>query len=129
MADDGADPFPVLTSVYRVSGSKNSQLGWNVANSQQTVDSSVNNSRQLQSISDGSAPRPWFSQNFRPNAWEVPGVIQKLRPAKRGNDGLALTGSGILNDKLPPESVISPTSETERGTGLNSSVGVVTTTS
>ncbi|RZB63113.1 protein SUPPRESSOR OF GENE SILENCING 3-like [Glycine soja] len=129
MADDGADPFPVLTSVYRVSGSKNSQLGWNVANSQQTVDSSVNNSRQLQSISDGSAPRPWFSQNFRPNAWEVPSVIQKLRPAKRGNDGLALTGSGILNDKLPPESVISPTSETERGTGLNSSVGVVTTTS
>ncbi|KAG5000588.1 hypothetical protein JHK87_021660 [Glycine soja] len=141
MADDGADPFPKLTSVYRVSGSKNNKLSWNVANSQQSVDSSVNNSRQLQSISDGSASRSWFSQNSRPNAWEVPSVIQKLRLGKRGNDGLtnnsnlqdksnspdalALTGSGILNDsKLPPESAISPTSET----CLNSSVDVVDTT-
>ncbi|TKY71317.1 Zinc finger-XS domainprobable mediator of RNA polymerase II transcription [Spatholobus suberectus] len=140
MADDGADPFPELGSVYRVSGSKNSHLSRNVANtilnSQQTGDSRVN-SRQLQSNSDGSAPRPWYYQNSRPNAWGDPNVIQKLKLAKWGNggsgvaksnspDALAQRGSGILNDsKLPPQSVISPALEE----GLYSSVGVDMTTS
>ncbi|RDX93235.1 Protein SUPPRESSOR OF protein SILENCING 3, partial [Mucuna pruriens] len=123
MADDGADQFPELGSVYRVSDFRN---------------------RQLQSISDGSAPRPCYSQNYRPNAWGDPNVIQKLKLAKWGNDGsrvantnnpqdkrnfsdaLACRGSGILNDsKLPPQSEISPTLEK----GLDISVGIDTTTS
>ncbi|XP_020221507.1 protein SUPPRESSOR OF GENE SILENCING 3 [Cajanus cajan] len=137
MADNGADQFPELGSVYRVSGVKNSQLSRNVAkgklNSQETGDSGVN-SRHLESNSDGSALRPWYSQSSRPNVWEDQNVLQKLKLAKWGNGGSTVAESNnlldksnspdVLNDsKLPPQSTMSPTLEK----GL--SVEVDTTTS
>ncbi|KAL2342168.1 hypothetical protein Fmac_010108 [Flemingia macrophylla] len=148
MADNGSDAFPDLGSVYRASGVKNSQWSRNVAkdklNSQQTGVSGVN-SGDLESNSDGSAPRPWYSHDSRPNVWGDRNVLQKLKLAEAGNVGSRVSESnnlqedksnspdaqdgrvsGILNDiKLPPETVISPTI----GKGLCSSVEVDTATS
>ncbi|CAJ1963619.1 unnamed protein product [Sphenostylis stenocarpa] len=128
MAEDGADPFPELRSVYRVSGPKNILL----------------NTSQLYSISDASTSRPWVSQNCAPNAWGNPNGIQKLQLVKWGNggtgvtnsnhqedksnflDALACRGSEILNDSnLLPQSISTATVEKE----LNSSIGVDTTIS
>ncbi|ESW20478.1 hypothetical protein PHAVU_006G212600 [Phaseolus vulgaris] len=113
MAEDGADPFPQLRSVYRVSAPQSNLL----------------NSRWLHPISDGSASRPWFSQNSAPNAWGNPNGIQKLKLVKRKNNSLgtlACIGSETLNNSnLPPQSVLTPVLEKE----LNSSIGVDPTTS
>ncbi|KAK7302451.1 hypothetical protein RJT34_13341 [Clitoria ternatea] len=136
MADANSDPFPVLGSVYRVSGSKINQLIQNVANtnlnSKQTGDSRVD-SWQSQNMSGGSAPRPWCSQN----AWRDPNVIGKLAKCGNGGSGvansnnpqgksnslkpLAWRGNKILDDsKLPPQPIISISLEHE----LYSSDGV-----
>lgn len=145
MADDGADPFPKLGSVYRASGSKFNQLSRNVATTKlisEQTDTPWGNSSQLQNMSGGSAPKPWCSQNSSSNVWGNPNVIHKLTKWGNGGSGLgnsndlqdksnypqtlAHSGNGVLNDsKMPPQSVISPTP----GQGLYSSVVADTTPS
>ncbi|XP_045817482.1 protein SUPPRESSOR OF GENE SILENCING 3-like [Trifolium pratense] len=120
MADDSADPFPMLGSVYRVSGSKFNQLSCKVAdtklNAEQTGESKV-------------IPIAWCSPKSSSNAWSHPNVIQNL--TKRGNSGSGLVNNnnnlqeksnspntlngsenGVSNNSnLPPQSVKSPTPE------------------
>ncbi|XP_047171783.1 uncharacterized protein LOC124839893 [Vigna umbellata] len=138
MAEDGADTFPELLSVYRVSGPRSN------------------------SISDDSVSKSCFSQNSVPNVWRTPNIIQKLKLVERVNGvtrvtdssrqkyksnslptqeksnslspednsntlgTLASEGSETLNgSNLSPQSVLIPTLEKE----LNSSTGVDATTS
>ena len=81
MAEDGADPFPELRSVYRGSGFKNN----------------LSNSKWLESISNGSASRP--CQNSAPNAWRNPNVIEKLKLVKRVNGEKGVTNNNHQQDK------------------------------
>ena len=86
MAED-TESFPMLGSVYRVSGAKVNQMSKNLAkmkmNNSQTRVSQVN-SNQSNNISSDSGPKAcWYPQNPSPNVWGQPDVMYKI--GKRGN--------------------------------------------
>ncbi|MED6157435.1 hypothetical protein PIB30_023006 [Stylosanthes scabra] len=78
MAHGTADPFPELGTVYRVSGSKSNQQNKKGANNINLNSKQNGGSRQPQNEPGGSAPRPWFPQNFGSNAWANPNTPHKL---------------------------------------------------
>ncbi|BAT86797.1 hypothetical protein LR48_Vigan09g270000 [Vigna angularis] len=82
MAEDGADTFPELLSVYRVSGPRSN------------------------SISDDSVSKSCFSQNSVPNVWRTPNIIQKLKLVERVNGVTRVTDSSsqkYKSNSLPPQ--------------------------
>ncbi|KAL1336322.1 hypothetical protein HN51_030710 [Arachis hypogaea] len=94
MADGSADPFPELGKVYRVKSNRQNKKGANDIkfNSKQNADS-----RQPQNQPGGSAPRPWFPQNFGSNAWGNPNAPHKL--VNQGSDKSAGFNSSKVVDK------------------------------
>ncbi|KAI9103669.1 hypothetical protein K1719_023292 [Acacia pycnantha] len=100
MAED-TDSFPMLGSVYRVSGSKINQMSQNFAkirmNSSQTGDSRLN-TRQSTDMSGDSVPRAWHPQNPSSNVWGQPNVIYKLGKRGNGESGVAESKSQQANN-------------------------------
>lgn len=104
MAED-TESFPMLGSVYRVSGAKVNQMSKNLAkmkmNTSQTRVSQVNSS-QSNNISSDSGPKAcWYPQNPSPNVWGQPDVMYKIGKRENVVSGGAECKSQQANSKFP----------------------------
>lgn len=75
---DAKDPFPDLGSVYKISSRQVNRQSQNVADFK-LASAQVGDKEDSWESKNRVAAKSWFPQDFTPNVWGHPNVIQKLR--------------------------------------------------